>query len=149
MARVVESPIDGQCSGSLRRRVASLMALQMTWQPSLLSQKRKTGTGPPLGLRNLGNSCYLNSVLQCLTYTPPSLNLCLSLSLYLSPSLSLSLTLFLSLTIFTSCSLPTASLSDDGRHSKPNALGFSYFADNCKAIVSVRVLSISSIFTST
>lgn len=48
-----------------RARVATML----TW----------TATSPiGAGLRNLGNTCYLNSVLQCLVYAPPLANFVLS-----------------------------------------------------------------------
>ncbi|KAF1458462.1 Ubiquitin carboxyl-terminal hydrolase 42, partial [Spheniscus demersus] len=48
----------------------------MAWQ-----QTRNVGRG----LYNLGNTCFLNSILQCLTYTPPLANYLLSLTSTANP----------------------------------------------------------------
>ncbi|XP_051209976.1 ubiquitin carboxyl-terminal hydrolase 25 [Lolium perenne] len=49
-----------------------------TAEPLAPPPPRRPRSGPPPGLKNLGNTCYLNSVVQCLASTPPLANFCLS-----------------------------------------------------------------------
>eukprot|EP00242_Pyramimonas_sp_CCMP2087_P018002 CAMPEP_0198226400 /NCGR_PEP_ID=MMETSP1445-20131203/105160_1 /TAXON_ID=36898 /ORGANISM="Pyramimonas sp., Strain CCMP2087" /LENGTH=347 /DNA_ID=CAMNT_0043906201 /DNA_START=194 /DNA_END=1234 /DNA_ORIENTATION=+ len=51
-----------------RARDAATASVDLKWN----TQQRAAA-----GLRNLGNTCYLNSVLQCITHTPPLANLVL------------------------------------------------------------------------
>uniref|UniRef100_A0A8D2MZM7 USP domain-containing protein n=1 Tax=Zonotrichia albicollis TaxID=44394 RepID=A0A8D2MZM7_ZONAL len=59
--------------------IAEEMALpQRIFPPEKISMDWQQRQRPGAGLFNLGNTCYINVILQCLTYTPPLANYLLS-----------------------------------------------------------------------
>uniref|UniRef100_A0A8C5JHW0 Ubiquitin carboxyl-terminal hydrolase 36 n=1 Tax=Junco hyemalis TaxID=40217 RepID=A0A8C5JHW0_JUNHY len=61
--------VTGKGMTSPQRTLFPSEKISMDWR-----QKRRPGAG----LYNLGSTCYLNVILQCLTYTPPLANYLLS-----------------------------------------------------------------------
>uniref|UniRef100_A0A8C0EMK2 Ubiquitin carboxyl-terminal hydrolase 36 n=1 Tax=Bubo bubo TaxID=30461 RepID=A0A8C0EMK2_BUBBB len=51
---------------------------RVLYPPEKISMEWKQRQRAGAGLHNLGNTCFLNSTLQCLTYTPPLANYLLS-----------------------------------------------------------------------
>uniref|UniRef100_A0A8D2B1M1 Ubiquitin carboxyl-terminal hydrolase n=1 Tax=Sciurus vulgaris TaxID=55149 RepID=A0A8D2B1M1_SCIVU len=65
------------CTNACLNNDLALVGTQLAPREKLsLSWQRSSGAGA--GLKNTGNTCYVNATLQCLTYTPPLANYMLS-----------------------------------------------------------------------
>lgn len=69
LSSLPETPVQKHLKPAAREPEAPREKLCLTWERPLAAGA---------GLSNVGNSCYLNAALQCLTYTPPLANYLLS-----------------------------------------------------------------------